>query len=185
MKLKTFLLTGISSLALGIFPIDEARAQVQISCTTLDFGDLADCDHDRSRITLRPNGTSNVNEPCIGVVVPHTASQCIINSGAIPPTNNVRVEFPDGQAKVYVINTIVEGMLTQVDSDCFNKTTSLVLLSTEKINQLKIDGKLNSGTHIVNLRRRFGGEGAGRDETRPQLVCPPLEHTADPTRFKQ
>ena len=91
MKTAKKIMVAVSALALRAFMPGSAGAQVQISCpANLNFARFFTCGIGTLAITV--NGGTNKNG-CIAIKSMAFPAQCILNTGGVPITKSVKVQF--------------------------------------------------------------------------------------------
>lgn len=68
-------------------------AQVVVNCSVgLSMGKNAQCS-DTASLVINPNGSTSLSSGCLVATSPVRAGQCVIKTGGVPPTKNVRADF--------------------------------------------------------------------------------------------
>jgi hypothetical protein len=92
MKQNKAILVTVSALSLGAFYTGVAHAQIVLNCSTQRFrvGEHSACSV--GSLVINPDGSTNLSG-CLVTTVPPEPGQCILETGGVPPTRNVVVEF--------------------------------------------------------------------------------------------
>lgn len=84
-SVSVFAFTGL--LAAPVF------AQVVVNCSMgLFIGKSAQC-ADMAKLVIDPDSSTHLVSGCLVTTSPPVAGKCVVNSGAVHPTKNVRVDF--------------------------------------------------------------------------------------------
>lgn len=84
-SLSIFVFTGVFAPA--------CLGQVVINCgQNLSIGKNAQCANNL-KFTINPDGSTNLSSGCLVSTTPPLPGQCVIKTGGILPTKNVRVDF--------------------------------------------------------------------------------------------
>lgn len=96
-------MVAVSALALKGLAPSVADAQLAVTCPLgVRFGQWIECTNGQSRLTLRPNGATNLNNGCLVKVpaAPALAGQCVLSNGGLPPSKSVRVTVTDNKITI-------------------------------------------------------------------------------------
>ena len=92
-KSLSSLMVATSAFALTSLYAVPVFAQVVINCATaLSIGTNAQCSS-TATLVINPDGSTNVTTGCLVNTVAAKAGRCVVNTGGVPVTKSVKVDF--------------------------------------------------------------------------------------------